>query len=196
MNKVLAIMARRPELGKVKTRLAHDLGENGALKVYSELLRSTMQMAISGNWSCFLFLAGNGELNTDGFIVCEQQGNDLGERMKHVFSHCLAGNAEKVILVGSDIDGLQTEHIQKAFDVLNDCDIVLGPSADGGYYLIGMKTEIDVFSGIEWSTATVLSETMSKAEAQNKTVGLIEELNDIDTLQDFRNSSWRGLDLN
>ncbi|MBI1267766.1 MAG: DUF2064 domain-containing protein [Cryomorphaceae bacterium] len=195
-NRVLAIMARRPQLGKVKTRLAHDLGEKAALKVYTELLRSAMQSAISGNWSCFLFLAGEGELNTTGFEVVEQEGSDLGERMMHVFSHSFARGAEQVVLVGSDIDGLNTQCMHEAFESLNDNDIVLGPSPDGGYYLIGMKMQIDVFGGIEWSTDSVLANTLKRAQSLEKSVGLIQELNDIDTLQDFRNSSLRELDLN
>ena len=195
-NRVLAIMARRPQLGKVKTRLAHDIGEKATLKVYTELLRNTMQAAISGNWSCFLFLAGEGELNTEGFEVVEQQGRDLGERMMHVFSHSFARGVEKVVLVGSDIDGLNTHLIYEAFEVLNDKDIVLGPSLDGGYYLIGMKMETDVFGDIEWSTDAVFANTLRRAQSLEKSVVLIKELNDIDTLQDFRNSSLRELDLN
>ena len=103
---------------------------------------------------------------------------------------------EKVVLVGSDIDGLNTHLIYEAFEVLNDKDIVLGPSLDCGYYLIGMKMETDVFGDIEWSTDAVFANTLRRAQSLEKSVGLIKELNDIDTLQDFRNSSLRELDLN
>lgn len=191
----IAIIARRPELGKVKSRLAADLGEIKTFAVYSYLLNHTMHEAALSTKHCFLFLTGEGVLDTEGFSVEEQSGNDLGARMEDAISRCLQQGAHKVVLIGSDIAEMSHEIIQKAFLALDSSDIVLGPSVDGGYYLIGMKQIWPVFNEMEWSTSQVLANTMSRASFVNATVHLLEKLNDIDTLHDLQQSSlWGKLD--
>ncbi|MFM1931722.1 MAG: hypothetical protein RL226_1025 [Bacteroidota bacterium] len=192
---VVAIIARRPELGKVKSRLAADLGVEKTLAVYTHLLHHTMHEAALSTKHCFLFLTGEGVLDTEGFSVEEQSGNDLGARMENAIGRCLQLGAHKVVLIGSDIAEMSTNILQKAFHALDTVDIVLGPSIDGGYYLIGMKRLWPLFHDIEWSTNKVLSATMSKASFVNATVHLLEELNDIDTLHDLQQSTlWNKLD--
>lgn len=192
----VAIMARRPQLSKVKTRLAKDVGDTAALKIYKELLHRSMNTATSGNWSCFLFLTGQGDLDASGFEVVAQLEGNLGEKMSHVFKTCFQKGFQKVVLIGSDIDGLEVRQLEEAFHALDTDDLVIGPTYDGGYYLIGMNNFADLFSDIEWSTSNVLFDSLQRAERLNKSVKLIEKLNDIDTFQDFCNSSLRNLDLN
>ena len=108
--------------------------------------------------------------------------------MKNAFEKVFSAGSQKVIIVGTDIPDLSKEVIIKAFELLDSNDVVIGPAKDGGYYLLGMKKmHTKLFDKIEYSTSSVLSETLLKIKELNLTYHLLPELRDIDTEEDLLN---------
>lgn len=190
MNKAIVLFARSPELGKVKSRLAVDLGEQKALDVYIHLLTQTMnKMNELKHVDVYVFFSG---LDVSFFDVLinakfiEQTKGDLGERMLNAFE-LLVEKHDSLVMIGSDCYDLKTHDLKEAFDKLRDSDLVLGPSSDGGYYLIGLKEAIpSFFRDINWGTSTVFNETMKIANKQSFDVSVLSERNDLDDLSDYR----------
>ena len=113
-----------------------------------------------------------------------QVGDNLGERMSKAFEDELEA-APSVVLIGSDCPLMDKSRIAQAFEVLEGKDLVLGPAEDGGYYLIGMNSSYDVFTGVEWSTEKVLKQSLLKAKELGLKVGQLEVLRDLDDLDDY-----------
>lgn len=190
MKSQLIIFVKNPRLGKVKSRLARSIGDEKALEVYLKLLEKTHNCAIEISVDKRVYysddLDNNDLWENDLFQKRIQFGKDLGERMYNAINTSFSDSYEKVCLIGTDIPHLRSDIIDEAFSKLNDADIVLGPSKDGGYYLIGMKAaHSKLFKNILWSTSQVLFQTQHNAEKLNLKVGLLQELNDIDTLEDI-----------
>jgi rSAM/selenodomain-associated transferase 1 len=159
----LIIFAKNPVHGKVKTRLAKHIGNDKAMNLYLKLLYNTYLKTKDMNCDKYLFLSDRKEIDLFGnnFKQIVQNGNDIGERMKNAFDEVFKSGHSKIILIGTDIPELDEEILNTAFDKLSESDIVLGPAADGGYYLIGMKNFSGyVFDNIKWSTDKVLSKTI------------------------------------
>lgn len=188
-NHLLLIFLRNPVLGKTKTRLAKTIGNEKALEIYLKLLTHTLQTASRLNKVTVRLCFTENRDESDFFKAynfenTQQKGNDLGQRMHHEFKKGFAEGYEKVVVIGTDLPTLATKHLKNAFKALNTFDAVLGPAADGGYYLLGLKKNIpEVFHGKAWGTETVLRETLLDLE-KNK-VYLLETLNDIDTEEDL-----------
>lgn len=186
----LIIFVRNQELGKVKTRLAKTVGESNALKIYTELLQKTSDIAVKvqcfrvvyySNWVDF-----NDMFNPTYFYKDEQVGEGLGERMKNAFENSFEEGASKVVCIGSDCYDLTTEIIEQAFKQLDDSDVVFGPAEDGGYYLIGMKTLItELFEDKEWGNSDVLLDSILSVKQLNKQHNLLQTLNDVDEEKDL-----------
>ncbi len=126
----------------------------------------------------------------DDYLYMPQKGEDLGERMKNGFIEAFAMNFKRVVLIGSDIPDLPLEFIEEAFTSLQEKDVVIGPSFDGGYYLIGFKDKVfslKVFEGIPWSTEKVFEKIMKVLKQEGLTVHTLQLLRDIDTIDDLRN---------
>ena len=188
-KKALIIFTRNPQLGKCKTRLAKTIGNEAALKIYTYLLHHTAQVSESVKADKYVFYSEsineNDLWNTDIFRKKLQYGTDLGTRMENAFSELFGLGYEKVMLIGSDLLELNPQHIESAFEKLSQHEIVIGPSKDGGYYLLGMKVMHEtLFKNKTWGTETVLSETLN--DLQNWDIELLEELNDIDTFEDMK----------
>jgi rSAM/selenodomain-associated transferase 1 len=115
-----------------------------------------------------------------------QQGDDLGERLLHAFRWCHQQGFERTILIGSDTPHISGDIIDAARDALDEVDVVLGPSEDGGYYLIAMRAPYDVFSGIVMSTSEVTEQTIAAAHHLGLTVHLLETLLDVDEFSDLQ----------
>ena len=178
----LAIFCKTPEKGFVKTRLAASVGDQKALEIYLDLLKITDQETKPFSSSRHLFLVSPLEdsiekmrstlQQQDLFIdpkinFAIQQGKDLGQRMFAAFKN-LFKNHRSVVLIGCDLPGLTSALISKAFDALQSNDLVIGPSCDGGYYLIGLKKETpDLFKEISWSSEKVLKQTLERAKRHN-----------------------------
>ena len=202
----LAIFCKTPERGFVKTRLAASVGNQKALEIYLDLLRITDQETKPFSSSRHLFLVSALEdsieqmqstlQQQDLFIdpkinFAVQQGEDLGLRMFAAFKN-LFKNHRSVVLIGCDLPDLTSALISKAFDALQSNDLVIGPSCDGGYYLIGLKKEMpDLFKEISWSSEKVLKQTLERAKRLSLKVQLLEKLRDIDTLDDLHLSKLK-----
>ena len=186
----LIIFVRPPELGKVKTRLAKTIGDERALAVYRLLLNHTLQITKPLLFQKFIYYADsiveNDQWNQPGYIKRKQFGNDLGEKMQHAFDELFAEGFEKVLIIGSDCYQLQTSTIEKAVDQLHTHSVVLGPTYDGGYYLLGMNAFIPaLFENKTWSTDQVLTESIADLTPLNTSYSLLETLHDVDEEADL-----------
>jgi rSAM/selenodomain-associated transferase 1 len=205
-TQALAIFCKTPERGFVKTRLAASVGDQKALEIYLGLLKITDGETRSFSSSRNLFVTSaledsiekmrstlqQQDLFTDPktkFVI--QQGEDLGQKMSAAFEN-LFKNHRSVVLIGCDLPDLTSALISNAFDALQSNDLVIGPSCDGGYYLIGLNKETpDLFKEISWSTEKVLNQTLKKAERLSLKVQLLDQLRDIDTLEDLHFSKLK-----
>lgn len=190
-EEALIIFVKNAELGKVKTRLARDIGEEKALEVYLELLEHTRNIAAPLHHDKYVYYSGfipqQGPFVNSGFYPRLQKGADLGERMANAFGELLGMGYKKVVIIGSDCLELETEYLEKAFECLAFRDYIIGPAEDGGYYLLGMKTaDPGIFKNIEWSTSEVYKKTVAYIRNQNRDFHKLPALSDIDTIDDLR----------
>ncbi len=184
----LLIFVKSPIVGEVKTRLAASIGNEKAIEVYQELLKHTRDIIKKVDAKPQIWYGNH--IPTDDiwsdYPRFEQPEGDLGAKMKYAFITALQSYA-KVVLIGSDCPELSTHHLQEAFQLLENNDVVLGPATDGGYYLIGMKQMHDtLFTDIVWSTVEVLDQTVQKIVKAGLSYALLEPLTDIDTVEDLR----------
>jgi hypothetical protein len=192
--KALIIFCKYPEPGKVKTRLGKEIGFTQAASLYATLLQENLSCLTKQpvRFRLFLFYDPNTPLEQyrtwlGDYLFAPQQGTDLGERMYQAFLRLFAQGFQQVLLVGSDIPGLHHSLMTQAFAVLEQQEVVLGPAADGGYYLIGFRDQVHLplFTSISWSTSTVLQQTLERLHDAHLSYGLIESKRDIDTLADL-----------
>jgi rSAM/selenodomain-associated transferase 1 len=185
----LIIFVRNPVIGKVKTRIAETAGDDTALKVYNQLLKHTAAVAKVVDADKFVFYSNYPELNDvwDNTVYHKyvQQGPSLGEKMQQAFKKMFTAGYKRVCIIGSDCYELTAMTIQNAFTALEKNDAVIGPAADGGYYLLGLIKLIPaVFNNKEWSTATVCAATITDFRNAGCTYELLPVLNDVDRWED------------
>lgn len=186
MSNILFVFAKEPRPGRVKTRLR--LSESRCMGLYKAFLKDTLALikSLKGARKIIAFDSFSSrpqylEKIGRGFIFYRQKGRNLGERMLNAFRHAKKAGGTRTLIVGSDSPNLPQRYIGDAFGLLEDSDIVLGPSADGGYYLIGMKEPSPgIFRGVRWSGAEVFGETMANARKLGKKIALLPEWYDID----------------
>lgn len=187
------VFVRSPKAGEVKTRLAKTTSDKFALGFYNACAENIISKIKKIQYlNRFIFYSNKNDKDDvikwlgSKFFFSAQEGNDLGSRMKNAFEKVFSTGAEKVIIIGSDIPDLSAEIINKAFAYLDGSDVVIGPSKDGGFYLLGMKKmHEELFEGIEYSTAKVFSETLSGIKELQLSCKLLPELHDIDTEEDL-----------
>ncbi|MFZ1799496.1 MAG: TIGR04282 family arsenosugar biosynthesis glycosyltransferase [Chitinophagaceae bacterium] len=184
----LIIFVRKPEYGKVKTRLAAALGKTKALEMYELLLQHTHAEAEKTKAEKFIFYTT--EVCTDDrwndYKKFAQRGNDLGSRMENAFKNIFDEHYENIIIIGSDCFELTSEIISLSFSLLEKNDVVIGPAKDGGYYLLGMKKMYPtIFENIPWSTSEVFNQTIQKIQLLNLNYELLPVLSDVDTVHDL-----------
>lgn len=189
MKNCLIIFTRNPELGKVKSRLAADIGKENALEVYIKLLEHTRNVVRQVDCTKMLGYSvkvrENDGWDNSFFNKFQQQGEDLGLRMQNAFAAAFSKGHNSVLIVGSDLLDLKVSHIEEAFKALENNDVVIGPAQDGGYYLLGMNTLIkDVFENKNWGTDTVFQDTIN--DLKNHKIYRLETLNDIDYAKDLK----------
>jgi hypothetical protein len=191
----LLFFIKDPEKGRVKSRLASAIGDKMAVKLYKRFLLEMLFTLNSGTFLFYLCYTPVDSLNDlkdwlgDHYLYLPQIGENLGERMKNGFAEAFSMNFKRVILVGSDIPDLPLEFIEEAFTSLDEKDGVVGPSFDGGYYLIGFKNKSfspRAFDGMHWSTETVFEETLNTLKQEGLTIHTLQPLGDIDTVEDLR----------
>ena len=193
---LLAVLARMPQPGQVKTRLARDLGPLQAAQLYAAFTQDLLEELQGGPWT--LVVAADPQWPLSDYREWLPQANDywtqgrgdLGQRLHRVVQRAFGLGFAPVVLVGSDMPHLSRERVQRAID---DCapggaDVVLGPARDGGYYLLALAQELALFEGISWSGPQVLSQTLQLVERLGKTSSLLSSESDVDTL-----SQWQEL---
>lgn len=191
MKSLLLIFAKNPDLGKVKTRLAKSIGEQKALKIYQILLKHTLEIASSVNAEKKVLFSHRLEkhpiIEKHKFEQAIQIGKDLGERMSNAVKIGFEKGYQKIVIIGADLFDLQTTDIEKAFENLESYETCIGPAEDGGYYLLGLSFwEKSLFENKDWGTDQVLVQTLK--DLSSKSVLLLDEKNDIDTVDDLKKS--------
>jgi hypothetical protein len=181
------VFAKEPEPGKVKTRLKSSCTDKELLELYRmfvmDMLDMARQVCCEKKIVAYLSKSEPRYLKSisEDFDLIKQRGRNLGERMHNAFLYSKKIKAAKTVIIGSDSPALPVKFIEKAFERLDEHDLVLGPSFDGGYYLIGMKKPcFGIFKDIQWSASSVLIETLTKAKVLRKKIALLDEWFDVD----------------
>ncbi len=195
----LIVFTRYPEPGKTKTRLIPALGAEGAATLQRQM---TEQKLVEVNkLQAFYpiaveihFAGGNEQLMQEwlgsNLIYRQQSEGDIGCRMAAAFQASFTAGMDRVALIGIDCPDLNAQLMAEAFQALREHDLVLGPALDGGYYLIGLRRLIpQLFSGIRWSTAEVLPQTLTIAQRLELVVAKLRCLSDVDCPEDL--SVWK-----
>ena len=196
----LLLFLRYPQSGRTKTRLIPALGADGAAELQRQMAEYLLAKISYPTWQTQIHFTGTSLLNMQSWLGSQQSyraqaRGDLGEKLWSGFQSAFAeGEASspqpnRVIAVGADCPDLSVQHIQQAFEQLDRHDLVLGPAQDGGYYLIGLRqsnfSQKSLFTGISWSTAAVLQQTLEKAQELTLSSAQLETLTDIDRPQDL-----------
>jgi len=188
-NSLIMVFVRNPELGRVKTRLAKTIGDQAALEIYEILSKHTAEIISEIDSDKLIFYSEKIQDNDIWTVInCKKQiqtKGDLGEKMLDAFQYGFSLGYKKIIIIGSDLYSLRPKHIESAFEQLENYDVVIGPALDGGYYLLGLNSVIpEIFKQKQWSTSSILKDTLSDLKKFN--VNLLEPLNDIDTYEDLK----------
>ncbi len=186
---LLLILIRNPELGKCKTRLAAQVGDQAALDIYKFLLAHTLE--VTKDLKVDKRVLYSREVLEDDIWDSKiyqkrlQRGEDLGERMEQAFKEGFRDGYYNIAIIGSDLYDLTQENLETAFGRFDSHDFVVGPAQDGGYYLLGMKSmKEELFRNKAWSTDRVLSDTLG--DLKGETIALLPERNDVDLFEDIR----------
>jgi len=188
-NSLIMVFVRNPELGRVKTRLAKTIGDQAALEIYEILSKHTAKIISEIDSDKLIFYSEKIQDNDIWTVInCKKQiqtKGDLGQKMLDAFQYGFSLGYKKIIIIGSDLYSLRTKHIKSAFEQLENYDVVIGPALDGGYYLLGLNSVIpEIFKQKQWSTSSILKDTLSDLKKFN--VNLLKPLNDIDTYEDLK----------
>lgn len=195
----LVIFAKAPIPGQVKTRLCPDLTEDEAATLHGSFVLDTLErtkaavtkfkLPIDRYLACapssthvfFRIMEAR-----HGVTLLDQEGDDLGQRMRLAFETLFRRGYRQVCLVGTDVPSLPLTHYREAVEALTRHDLVLGPAQDGGYYLIGMTTpHPKLLEDIPWSTDQVLTLTQQKAKVEGLNLTLLPVWKDVDTIEDL-----------
>ena len=193
MKNAVILFTRVPHPGQTKTRLLPILQPEQCADLHWAFLKDLADLYRQVD--AHLFVAYTPDPDWEllksvfpraGYLA--QKGNDLGEKMYRYLRKVLALDYESVILTGSDLPGMTAAHLESGFAVLEETDIAIGPTSDGGYYLIGMKRPCrEVFRIEGYGGATVFEKTVAAAKNAGLTVGLAMTCDDVDTPEDLKN---------
>ena len=192
----LVVMARYPEVGATKTRLARMIGVEGTVHLYRAFLTDLAQRFAGQPYDLHWAYTPNG-VSYPAFMATlapslvqymrffPQQGAELGARLHHAFQWTYERGYQRTIVIGSDSPHISRDIVARAREALDEADVVLGPADDGGYYLIAMRRPHDVFHGIPMSTSQVMQMTVELAQPQGVRVCTLETLFDVDEWPDL-----------
>lgn len=184
MTKAVIFFTKAPIPGFCKTRLYEFLSPDDAANLQLFLINKNLEILKNIKAEIFIYISGEWEF--ENFKVYSQNGENIGKKMSNAFDEVFAKGYEKVLLIGSDLANLRPEILNKAFEILDFKDCVFSPSSDGGYSLIGLKSPCPrVFDLENFSTRTVLDESLKALKG--KSVGFVDEILDIDTIEDIAN---------
>lgn len=194
IKRCLIMFAKYPEKGKVKTRLCRKWHEGIVARLYRSFIEDLLHRLSGGDYR-FRIAYHPAEKKIDfirkfgnGFSYMAQIGKDLGERMNCAFTRCFSDDFQTVIIIGSDSPDLPLQMIEEAFQSLEKNGAVMGPSFDGGYYLIGFRRESflpGAFEGIAWGTDSVFGKTMRLLQDAGIGVYVLPVWTDIDRPEDI-----------
>ena len=189
----LLIFVKEPIPGQVKTRLAAEIGADAACQVYRRCVERTLERLATLHdviTLCIDPAGATGRIRAwlgSAWPALPQSGATLGERLDDATNSAFTEGAHRVVVIGTDSPWIDEALIEKAFVSLEPADLVLGPAADGGYYLVGLAKPVPgLFRGISWSTSQVLDQTLANARILSVTVSLLPEGYDIDRLTDLQ----------
>lgn len=199
-KKLLCIFSRYPAPGVCKTRLIPELGARGAARLQQYMTEHILHVGQKVACDVLLCLRGGTPAEVSGWLGAGvlyryQQGGGLGQRMVHQLKASFADGYQQVVLIGADCPAIDQPLLDQAFLALDSHDLVLGPSLDGGYYLIGMKQlSPELFSDIDWGTGKVAQQTMAAAELLGFSVLTLPVLGDVDCGDDLQTlpDLWLG----
>lgn len=197
MGPAVILMSRVPVPGKTKTRLMEKMSGEECAIFHHTCLKDTWDVVFQTKIPCYLYYYGGNPADFQSrefgltqedlelLHIFPQKGSNLGERMYHASREVLKKHSS-VAIIGTDIPGLNSETILSCFKELKECDVVIGPANDGGYYLIGLKKpQIELLQDINWGTGQVLAQTLEKAKSAGISVKMLKEQADIDTWDDL-----------
>lgn len=190
--RTLALFARRPIPGEVKTRLSPALPAELAAYLYRAMLADALAAAAAAEPDrLILYWASSGPPVEGlplpgGLAFAEQAPGDLGARLAAAFAELLVQPADRAVVMGADCPDLDAAVIREAFAALDEHDVVLGPARDGGYYLIGLRRPAPaLFADVSWGSQQVLAETLTRAERAGLSVARLASRADLDTPADL-----------
>ncbi len=189
MSRCLIIFAKDPIPGKVKTRLTPHITPTEAAELYKAFITDIIcnTLKLKCEQVTIAYTPSNAEAAFHSICgqsvnYLPQKGHNLGERMKNAFKHSFAKGSERTVIIGTDSPTLPSSYIQKAFDALNEVPVTIGPTFDGGYYLIGLSEQNNaIFDDIDWSTSKVFGQTLARIHAMNKQLYALPPWYDVDT---------------
>lgn len=194
-SSAIIVFAKAPIAGQVKTRLCPPLTPDEAASLHGSLVLDILERCQSLK-GYDRILAGTPSPHHPFFRAMEarfkipvwdQQGEDLGARMAGVFKQALGAPYRSVVVIGTDIPGINGPLLTAAVKGLQDHDVVLGPTVDGGYYLIGLRSPVpDLFENMPWSTDQVYARTKQKIQELGFTLKILPTLRDFDTVEDLQ----------
>lgn len=184
----LVIFAKEPRLGRVKTRLARDIGKVEAWRFYRTMVQNVAQRLYGkGPWKTWLAVSPDKSqkqrriYRTPRVSLLAQGRGDLGDRMLGPAQSLPPG---RFVIVGTDVAGIRPDHIRAAFKVLGQTDCVFGPAEDGGFWLVGLKRHpilANPYSKkVRWSDPNTLNDCLNGLKIRNRKVGFVDMLSDID----------------
>lgn len=192
MRRVL-IFLKDPQPGTVKTRLAATLGDDAASALYQACIELTLERLQAFRQDAVLYVDPPEALERlaawvgPSWSLRPQRGAALGERLAAAAQQSFAEGARRVVIIGTDAPWMRPEQIREAFARLDTCDGVVGPTEDGGYYLVGLsRLAPALFSGIAWSSPRVFAQTMAKAHALGLRLHVLPRGYDLDAFNDVQ----------
>lgn len=184
-----------PVPGRVKTRLAEQIGQDVAADLYRNFVTDILATlkSLDANIKIVFALGGSQDqfqqwLGKE-YSYIPQVGQDLGQRLKNAFLQAFSDRFNRVVVIGSDSPDLPEKYLELAFHALDTNDVVIGPSSDGGYYLIGFTREAflpEAFEQISWSSNKVFEKTINILKQYRPNSYLLPQWHDVDTLVDLK----------
>lgn len=190
----ILLLVKSPVAGKVKTRLAAEIGDDAALRLYRCFVEDMVSMVDNPDVTLRLLVHPPEAMSKvrrwlgDRHSYSPQRGDDLGARLKNAFAGAFEEGFAKVVAIGSDSPDLPEQFLREAFDALESHDAVLGPTSDGGYYLLGFSQDsfvTEAFDNIAWSTSAVCDQTRERLRTKGLKVRLLPLWYDVDTRADL-----------
>ena len=193
--RAVGILVQAPIPGRVKTRLSDDVGPSAAAEVYWRVGRQVVGATVGAGYRCIVWYrpAGEGPFVNEWleglgrFELRPQAHGTLGQRVNAAFARMFADGAPTAVLVGSDCPGVDRRVVTEAFTALGAADVVMGPTLDGGYYLLALRPPaLALLAGPDWRTGTLAAQARARAAALGLRMRQLRPLRDVDTARDAR----------